>query len=184
MAEEDLTGIPPAQLGWMAGVIDLKGRIIRKKNKLRATPQLVLAVESAQLSVIKELGRLTGTSPEISRPAGFKDGWDRRGCAEHCPDEHVHVAGWAMPAASRWTITGMAMGVVLWNLSPLLRNDERGLLDAMNEALEGGMLIGRGSSATVTAVSRLQLLGWRLPPIVYIKMVRGHEHVQTDGDGG
>lgn len=177
-------GISPAELGWMAGVIDLKGRIIRKKNKKRATPQLVLMVESAQKSVIKELGRLTGTSPEESRQGGFKAGWDRRACAEHCPDDHVHVDGWAYPAVSRWTLTGTAMGVVLWNLSPLLRNDERGFMAVRDEALDQGALYGRGSGATLAALNRLHALGWRFPPEVYQRMVSGHTYVETNGDGG
>src|SRR6185503_19478151 len=102
--------LPPMKLGWMAGVIDLKGRLIRKKNKTRATPQVVLIVETKEYMVVKELSSLTGTSPETMDRRPLRE-WMRKGCSEHCPEAHVHVGDSEyehlyMPPIARWTITG------------------------------------------------------------------------------
>jgi len=155
--------IPPAQLGWMAGVIDLKGKILRKQNKLRATPQLVLSVESKDYAVIRELSRHTGTNPEMMRtPEGAHD-WMRRSCQEHCADAHVHVNAPVWPPIARWTVTGASMAVVLWTLRGYLRTD-RGLDAAMTQAISQAAITGRGSGATRKSLRRLQYLGWEFPP--------------------
>ena len=155
--------IPPAQLGWMAGVIDLKGKILRKQNKSRATQQLVLAVESKDFAVIRELSRLTGTSPEMMKaPEGAQD-WMRRSCLEHCDNAHVHVHAPEWPAIARWTVTGASMAVVLWTLRSYLRTD-RGLDAAMAQAISQAAITGRGSGATRKSLRRLEYLGWEFPP--------------------
>ena len=154
--------IPVAQLGWMAGVVDLKGKVIRKQNKMRRTPQVVLIVESRHLAVIKELGRLTGTRAEAVKKAPSTD-WYRRNCQEHCEDAHVHVVAPEWPATSRWTATGASMGVVLYNLQPFLRVDQGWDL-MMEEAYESTALSGQGSGAALMGVRRLRDLGWEMPP--------------------
>lgn len=162
--------IPPAQLGWMAGVIDLKGKILRKQNKARATQQLVLGVESKDFSVIRELSRLTGTSPEMMKtPEGTQD-WMRRSCLEHCHDAHVHVHAPLWPAIARWTVTGASMGVVLWTLRGYLRTD-RGLGAAMSQAIAQATISGRGSGATRKSLHRLRYLGWEFPEGVEEKLL-------------
>ena len=118
--------IPMYQLGWMAGILDMKGVIIGKKNKQRATPQLVLMVETKQVEVIRGLSAMTGTSPDF-QPAKDVEEWMRRGCVDHCPEKHVHVGHdypKQMPATARWTVTGAAMAVVLHNVLPFVRNDQ------------------------------------------------------------
>jgi len=158
--------LPPMKLGWMAGVIDLKGRLIRKKNKTRATPQVVLIVETKEYMVVKELSSLTGTSPETMDRRPLRE-WMRKGCSEHCPEAHVHVGDSEyehlyMPPIARWTITGAGMVVVLSNLMPFLQID-RGYTEAIEEVTINTPLSGQGSSAVLSSIRRLSLLGWNLP---------------------
>lgn len=172
--------IPMHQLGWMAGVLDMKGVILSKKNKQRATPQLVLAVESKQMNVIRELSRMTGTSPELQQAKKIEE-WMRRGCTEHCPEQHIHVGhpdyGKSMPAVARWTITGAAMAVVLYHTLPFIRND-KGFTEAMNNAFTDIVPSGQGRAAIDRALNRLKELDWEIPDLCYppeggnLKLVR------------
>lgn len=154
--------IPPAQLGWMAGVVDLKGKILRKKNKSRATPQLVLAVESTDIAIVRELCKMTGTQAELQRQPKQADWW-RRNCQEHCSDAHVHVEAPEFPAVARWTITGVSMAVIIENLLPYLRTD-KGLEIVMEEAYQNKAISGQGSGAVRASLLRLRYMGWVLPP--------------------
>lgn len=151
------------QLGWLAGILDMKGVVLRKKNQSRATPQLVLAVETRQLQVVRELSRMTGTAPELQK-ARATEPWMRRGCVEHCPEQHIHGIneGNGMPAIARWTVTGASMGVVLHNVLPYLRND-KALGEAMVEVLALVPASGQGRGAIDRALARLVELGWDLP---------------------
>ena len=148
------------QLGWMAGVIDLKGRIIVKHNKQRRTRQLVLVVETQETQVVQELGRMTGTALELKMPRNMPD-FMRHGCVEHCPTEHVHVKS-EMPSISRWTVTGSAMAVVVYNLLPFMRND-RGLLKGMQEIFQMTPKSGAGRNAIDQSIKRMAELGWEIP---------------------
>jgi hypothetical protein len=156
--------IDPRDLGWMAGVIDLKGRLLHKKNQTRRTRQIVLAVETQQMEIINGLSQLTGTEPEIMAAKPLSE-FLRRACAEHCVEAHVHVEkyGMYMPATGRWTITGGGMVVVLDTLMPYLRVD-RGYREATQEATEFLTLNGRGSGAVIRSLLRLRGLGWKLRP--------------------
>ena len=149
----------------MAGVVDLKGRLIYKKNRQRATAQVVLMVESKEYPVIRELSRLTGTRPDYKKPQPLKE-FMRKGCQEHCPESHVHVndfgANGEMPAVARWTITGAGMVVVLSELMPFLRID-RGYSDAIELVSQNVALEGQGSGAVLAGLTRLWDLGWTLP---------------------
>lgn len=157
--------IPVNKLGWMAGVLDLKGRIVRKNNKKRATQQLVLMVDTKELFIVRELSSLTGTRPESLAKVNTKD-WMRRGCSEHCPEAHIHVGDEElmkmMPAHARWTITGAAGAVVVYNLQPYLMSD-RGFIEFMDESLENSPLVGQGSAAVFQSLRRLAELGWEMP---------------------
>lgn len=146
----------------MAGVVDLKGRLVFKKNQQRATTQVVLIVESKEYAVIKELGILTGTRPEVKKEQPLKE-FMRRGCQEHCPESHIHVSDdRTMPAIARWTITGAGMVVVLNNLMPYLRID-RGYSRAIEDVQAVTTLEGKGSGAVMSSLGRLHGLGWELP---------------------
>lgn len=162
--------LPVSQLGWMAGILDLRGKILRKANKLRRTQQIVLAVDSKQMAVIRELSRMTGTRPEPKRNNNRERGWYRRGCLEHCEDAHIHVGdGDWVENIARWTVTGSSMAIVLHNVTPFLHGDN-GLAEALEEALEQAAMNGRGSGATLQGIRRLQELGWDLPSVLEMQM--------------
>jgi hypothetical protein len=156
--------IPVGQLAWMAGIIDLKGKITYKVNQKRAagSKQITLYVESVQFPVIKKLGELTGTNPELKTTRERHEGWYRRGCDEHCPTQHVHVVAGEFPPAARWTISGAPMAVVLSSLLPYMVQD-KGFTDAIAYAYENMVLFGQGAGATVNSLRRLHGLGWKLP---------------------
>lgn len=156
--------LPPSTLGWVAGILDLKGRITYKNNKQRATRQIVLSVETKDQRITDRLSTLTGTHPEY-QAAQYMPEWMRRGCREHCPENHVHVHRHPqhMPAVIRWTITGAGAAILIHNLNPyLLTNYDT----VYNEIIENTKtrLEGQGSGMIWTAIYRLHELGWELPP--------------------
>jgi len=159
--------IPVAQLAWMAGVIDLKGKLIWKANQTRApgSKQVTLYVESIQKPIVDRLASLTGTSPELKKQRSRFDGWFRKGCDEHCPDQHVHVNPGEFLPAARWTVSGAAMAVVVTGLAPYMVQD-KGLTEAAAYAFEHMTLWGQGAGTTVAALRRLHGLGWVLPDII------------------
>lgn len=162
--------IPVNQLGWMAGILDMKGIIVRKKNQSRRTPQLVLVVESKHREVIKRLGEMTGTSTELQKPQDVKQ-WMRKGCTDHCPEAHFHVHDMIgkdqeslyLPPIARWTITGAGMAVVLHNVLPFCVS-AKNFTEVMAEALENTPLTNQGSGAVLKSLRRLDEIGWDLPP--------------------
>jgi hypothetical protein len=166
--------LAPERLGWMAAVIDLKGLPIRKANKTRATPQLVLVVESKHVNVIRRLSEMTGTEVERKNQRNLGEGWMRRGCVEHCPEPHFHQHSeehrWQMPDTQRWSITGVGAAIVLHNLMPYL-TDTTEYEEFAALAVTNAALTGQGSGAARAAISRLMRLGWELPPLLAEKLL-------------
>jgi len=174
--------IPAPKLGWMAGVVDLKGRLIYKKNRQRATPQVVLMVESKEYSIVRALGALTGTKAEFKKAQPLKE-FMRRGCSDHCPEAHVHVSDdREMPQVARWTITGAGMVVVLTNLMPYLTID-RGYTEAIDQVKANTALEGQGSGMVYMSLQRLASLDWELPT-EYAKALRDHMGEEEGEPGG
>lgn len=155
--------IPAQKLGWMAGIIDLKGRVVYKNNRSRKTKQIVLMVATKEFGIIRSLSTLTGSSPELQAPQ-LRPDFMRRSCHEHCPEKHVHIGAEAitMPPVACWTMTGAGMAVVLHNLLPFLTVD-RGWEQAMETAFNQTVLRGPGSGKVKESLNRLQSLGWKLP---------------------
>ncbi len=157
--------IPPGRLGWMAGIVDLKGRLVYKNNYQRVTMQAVLTVHSKEASVIRALSDLTGTKPDMRTAKPLAD-FMRRGCGEHCPEPHVHVLGEHdgidMPPIGCWTITGAGLVVVLSELMPLLQVD-RGWEQIIEDTTAATALDGRGSTQVLASLFRLKSLGWDMP---------------------
>jgi len=175
--------ITPAKLGWMAGIVDLKGKIYTKKNQQRATPQYVLMVESRYPGIIREMGAMVGTKPEAMTSKPMKD-FMRRGCAEHCAEPHVHVNDdRTMPQVYRWTITGVALGIVLDTLEPLLTQD-KGFREVVDEVLDGAVMEGQGATAVMAAINRLITLGWPMPEQISRVMERKELALRVLTDGG
>ena len=154
--------IPREKLAWMAAVLDMKGTIIIKANTQRATPQIVLMVESTHTTVVAELGRLTGSVIE-PRADRRRPAWMRRGCIEHCPEPDVeYPATDYLPDQTRWTVTGAAAAIVLHSVIPYMVTD-KGMEKALEEIMGNVDLHGRSGNSARQAVARLAKLGWRLP---------------------
>ncbi len=148
-------------LAWMAGVVDLKGRLTYKKNRSRATRQITLTVDSKEHLVVRRLCSMTGTKPEFRRTSPLSPELLRRNCVEHCPEAHTHVDNDWQYGSIRWTITGASMVVVLDDIEPYVTVD-RGYQEAINEVLADVSLEGRGSIAVVGSLVRLYELGWTI----------------------
>jgi hypothetical protein len=148
-------------LAWMAGVVDLKGRLTYKKNRTRATRQITLTVDSKEHLVVRRLCDMTGTKPEYRTTSPLSPEILRRNCVEHCPEAHIHVEGSWQYGSIRWTVTGASMVVVLDSIGPYLTTD-RGYQEAVDEVLTGVALEGRGSIAVVGSLARLYDLGWTI----------------------
>ncbi len=156
-------GIPTQTMGWMAGIVDMRGKVLVKNNKKRNTRQIVLMVESGEMSIINTLGRLTGTKPDLQAPKPMAE-FMRHGCLEHCPEAHIHAnkMDLFLPAKARWTVTGAAMAVVLSNLMPMLTVD-RGYPEFIREIVDNQVLVGQGATAVLRSVCRLRDCGWSIP---------------------
>lgn len=162
--------ISKSDLGWMAAVIDMKGHIIRKNNKMRATPQMLLLVDTVDRRIATRLSALTGTAPEsrdLRSPAPFL----RRGCKEHCVEPHVHVddeTSWRLNS-TRWSLSGVAAVIVLSNLKPYMSTyaEYRGFID---QVMAGATLTGQGSGQVRASAQRLEGLGWRVPAKIAAKL--------------
>ena len=160
---------------WMAAVIDLKGGIIRKSNKMRKTPQLVLYVNSKDARVALRLSALTGTAPE-QHPSPPPEQFMRRNCAEHCITPHVHVGEnpWNMPVVTRWTVTGASAAVILLNLAPFMSTYED-YAGHVAEMVANTVTQGQGAGMVRASVSRLEQLGWDIPPRLAARLKEGTE---------
>jgi hypothetical protein len=160
--------IDPAILGWVAGVLDFQGHVLRRNNAQRAAGsfQISIFVDTAIPGIPERLCELTGSKAEGKEHHELKKEWLRRGCDEHCPEAHVHVREVAMPLTTRWSVTGVAMAVVLWNVRQYMTTNHEPWDWAMAQALSQVQLTGRGSAAIIAAVKRLSALGWDLPPIL------------------
>ncbi len=171
--------ISMTSLGWMAGIIVLKGRLHYKANQQRVTTQTILNVDSKDPAIIRQLGLLTGTKPEFKNTKSLSD-FIRRGCSEHCPEAHVHVTDreW-IAEISRWTITGAGLVVVLDNLLPFLVID-KGYREVVDQIQKVTAYSGRGSGAVYATLARLRDLGWDLPP-VYELALQFHEKEKANG---
>lgn len=158
--------ITTQDLAWMAGIVDLKGRINRKQPKTRASAQITLSVTSTMIQVVERMCRLTGTAPEIQATKPLNE-IIRRGCIEHCPEQHIHVGGpdGFAPYAIKWTASGSSLLVVVHNLRPYLVIDQ-GYGPAEDEIRASLPLAGRGAQAILTSCNRLRNLGWQLPEIL------------------
>lgn len=169
---------PPAEhvvtteaMAWMAGVIDLKGSVVRKNNKMRKTPQIVLYVQTKNAPVAVRLSELTGTSPE-QHPAPKAENFLRRGCAVHCPEAHVHVPDeypWQMPQMTRWSLTGVAAAVVLHNLAPYMSTYATYAGD-VKEIFGSFAGAGQGYGAVRATLRRLAALGWVIPAEIRVRI--------------
>lgn len=153
------------QLAWMAGIIDLRGKVVYKNNPNRSSSQCTLYIESINMNVIEKLCQLTGSSVEKKNRAGkveSVEGWYRKSCEQHCPEQHVHVAGFDAITSARWTVSGAGLIVVGEQIMPYLVSPTM-IQEVVAYAREHLVVYGRGAAASVTALRRLDALGWKTP---------------------
>lgn len=162
--------ITEVELGWAAAVLDCRGKVSYKNNKMRATKQQVIIVESKTEQIVKRLAGMTGTSPEAYKNQVIKLEWDRRGCIDHCPDAHIHERRKEMPDIWKWSATGISAAIVIYNLLPYLTIKEL-WRPVMADVLDQAALDGPGSGAIRAAARRLGTLGWRMPAEVFESMM-------------
>lgn len=164
--------VTAADMAWMAGVIDVKGAVIRKNNKTRRTPQVVLYVQTREERIAVRLSALTGIAPE-AHERRLPEQFLRRNCAEHCKVPHVHVGEgeypWQMPPTTRWALTGIAAAVVLANLAPFMSTYPDYAEDVV--MIVGNFAAaGQGSGAVRKTLLRLKALGWQIPVAVAVRL--------------
>lgn len=154
-------GVP--QFAWMAGILDLKGRLRRVEAASRRTPLFKVMVESQHLGVVRRLADYTATRPSYaqSRPLSASI---RRSCKDHCPEPHKHVQP-QMPTVGRWDMTGAGAVIVLTGLLPYIAGDVAAYEEFIEEATSF-IPTDRsrpGRYAVEQAMKRLGKLGWPIP---------------------
>lgn len=160
-----------ANKGWFAGILDFQGHVVRRNNGHRAegSEHISIYVDTKITPITMKMSALTGTQPSLKENghASLKVEWLRRGCAEHCPEPHQHVASEEvnMPPTVKWSASGAAAAIVLWNLRPYMVTEHEPWDWAMGMCLASTRLSGRGAAAALTAIRRLHELGWDLPPL-------------------
>ena len=161
--------IDAAILGWVAGILDFQGHVIRRNNSQRAagSHQVTIYVDTSIPGIPERLCELTGTAPEEKKQHNdLKTEWLRRGCDEHCPEAHVHVREVNMPMTTKWSITGAAAAIILWNVRKYMTTEHEPWDWAMAQCFSQLRLTGQGSAAIIAAATRLSRLGWELPPVL------------------
>ncbi len=152
------------ELAWMAGVLDMKGRVSKIRTATRATPLYRIIVETANIDVSKRLAKYTGTRSTIAEERKMTP-MARRNCSEHCPDAHNHVTT-RMPTIGRWDMSGVGAIIVLANLMPYFCSDVAERQAFIDEALKSVPEPDpkrQGWAAVARTINRLYALGWRIP---------------------
>lgn len=163
------TKIAETDIAWMAGVIDLRGKVVTKNNTMRATPPIILLVESKNHQVVEKLCKLTGQRVEFHTEKRIRE-FVRRACDIHCPVPHVHVndegAGVMVPEMKRWTITGAGIVVIMHSMLEYLTPQARDKYAEISLGIiDNTPLVGQGSGMVNKTIRRLALLGWPIPHI-------------------
>ena len=165
---------------WAAAIFDFQAHVIRRSNGHRAegSEHVTIYVDTKISQISLRLSEMTGTKPEphSNGHADLKLEWLRRGCAEHCPEAHVHLTAEDvnMPPTVKWSVSGAAAAIVLWNLYPYMATTKTAPDGtppkepwdwAMAVCFASTRLSGRGAAAALGAIRRLHALGWDLPPL-------------------
>lgn len=157
--------IDGTKLAWMAGVVELRGKVTILQDPMRRTVQLRLRLQSQHVVMVQRLCAYTGI--EINdKPSREIHGLDRRGCVEHCPERHQHTAV-RMPRMAHWGMTGVGAAIVLHGLAPhFLGVLDLTLVDQYLNTLNvpsDWRKPGRGMKAVFDSVNRLRTIGWEIP---------------------
>ncbi len=142
----------------------------------RAEPNLRITVRSKQQALVARLAEMAGTSTS-SREGGVVDAIARRGCIEHCPEQHIHHET-KMPTIFIWEINGVGAAIVLYNIVDIMVTDRDLLVGFMERTLDMAPAPGaRGAAMVLKTTLRLRALGWAIP-----EKLSGY--LQTQGDEG
>ena len=160
--------IDEATKGWVAAILDFQGHVQKRNNARRAADSLHISiyVDTSIEGIPQRLCELTGTKPGEHENKQLRQEWLRRGCGEHCPEAHVHMRDVNMPMTTRWSVTGIAASIVLWNVRQYMVTNHEPWDWCLGVGVTQAKLTGRGSAATVEAIRRLHSLGWDIPPIL------------------
>lgn len=157
-----MSKITIAQKAWMAGILEIRGRIRFTNGEGRKTNQLVLQVRSTQTAVIKRMCELTGTNIGTQEERQIQI-TNRRPCTKHCEEPHSHYSN-VIGEAAVWAISGVGAAIVLHNLLPYFIEENAGGLNAVTaNVLNDLPHEGRGRSAVDQTIIRLRGLGWEIP---------------------
>lgn len=122
--------IEPARLGWVAGIIDLRGYLSDRPSSHadRRLPTVAVTMPTTgedPATVISWLCRHSGVEPIRTGK-----GYNSRGCDIHCPEPHRHKTN----VYDRWIIGGAKAIVFLKAIQPylLVKRDEAQRLSAMS----------------------------------------------------
>lgn len=107
MTEQQLQ---PAEIAYIAGIIDTRGYLGRRKSGALELPSVAVTLKSGS-PIIARLCQLTGVTP-----ISLRKNHNKTACADHCPQPHVHVSG----DYERWIVTGIKARIVLGACLPYL----------------------------------------------------------------
>jgi hypothetical protein len=137
------------RLGWLAGIIDLRGYLSDRPTSAadRRLPTLAVTLSSQPNGepspVVSWLCERTAVTP-IRTGKGF----NRSGCGQHCPQPHVHVSN----TYHRWIVGGAKAVTVLEAVLPFLvvKQDEARKMIAL----------GMDAQIKPAHVEQMRRLGW------------------------
>lgn len=142
---EPLTDV---QIAYVAGVVDARGHL--STNDRHGFRQPRIRITTRRRELLHRIAELTGTVV-VDQTAGYQ----KRNCAEHCKDQHVHV----YRQSAQWTVDSSRATILLYNVLPYLvaqADDARTLLLAGLE---------RFPPARGDMPKRMTELGWALPSL-------------------
>lgn len=81
----------------------------------------------------------------------------------HCLEAHIHVdEGRVVPETTKWSVTGTALGIVIWNLRKYMTTYPD-YAPYMGLVFKNTVTKGQGVGMVRSSVTRLRDLGWRIP---------------------
>lgn len=153
--------INEGDLGWVAGILDLKGKVYRLTARQGGRIQYSLCVTDRNVPLIRQLCHLTGVRGQDHDGGRERapEHW-RRACDLHCPQEHVHVK----PPGStlRWGLRGAGALIVIDAVLPFCRIQRDAFAEVRPEiASQINAQINPGKSGIATR--RMADMGWAIP---------------------
>jgi hypothetical protein len=136
-----------AQIGWVAGLIDVRGYLSDRPSSHadRRLPTVAITLadvaEGEPSPIISWLCEHTGVAP-----IAVGKGYNRAGCGEHCPQPHVHITA----RYHRWIVGGAKAVAVLRAVEPVL----------IAKQGEARRLIGMAAAYKGAHVRDMERRGW------------------------